>query len=209
MKQLIAVAALAMTTGLLACNSSSDNKSTTDTHMMSGDDTTMHMHDMNGSDEGMKTMTAMYSSMDAGATQFSNSLVADYLSIKNALVKSDAAAVASAAKEMKTAVSKFDQSLLTVEQKKSYDEVEAGISKDLDALGETDLKAQRDQFVSLSKHMYDFVKYFGTDKALYKDHCPMYNNGSMWLSESKDIQNPYYGDKMMTCGSMQEMFSAR
>jgi hypothetical protein len=28
--------------------------------------------------------------------------------------------------------------------------------------------------------------------------------GAMWLSESKEIKNPYFGDKMMECGSVEE-----
>ncbi|MDQ6756917.1 MAG: DUF3347 domain-containing protein, partial [Bacteroidota bacterium] len=40
----------------------------------------------------------------------------------------------------------------------------------------------------------------------YKDFCPMYNNnkGAIWLSEVKDIKNPYLGKKMPTCGNMKE-----
>jgi hypothetical protein len=41
---------------------------------------------------------------------------------------------------------------------------------------------------------------------LYYDNCPMYNNGKggNWLSETKDIQNPYLGKEMPTCGSVKE-----
>ena len=59
----------------------------------------------------------------------------------------------------------------------------------------------------MSKDMYDMVKAFGAGMALYHDHCPMAqdNKGAMWLSETKEIRNPYFGDKMMTCGSVEEM----
>jgi len=52
------------------------------------------------------------------------------------------------------------------------------------------------------------VKAFGSGMTLYHDHCPMYDNnkGAMWLSETREIRNPYFGDKMMTCGSVKEMF---
>jgi Cu(I)/Ag(I) efflux system membrane fusion protein len=30
------------------------------------------------------------------------------------------------------------------------------------------------------------------------------NNGAIWLSTEKDIKNPYYGDDMLTCGSVIE-----
>ena len=37
---------------------------------------------------------------------------------------------------------------------------------------------------------------------IYKQYCPMaFNNeGAYWLSESKDIMNPYFGDRMLKCG---------
>lgn len=41
---------------------------------------------------------------------------------------------------------------------------------------------------------------------MYKDFCPMYNNGkgAFWLSETKEIKNPYLGKAMPTCGTIQE-----
>ena len=58
----------------------------------------------------------------------------------------------------------------------------------------------------LSKDVYDLVKAFGGGQVLYKNFCPMYNDkkGAIWLSETKTIKNPYYGKKMLTCGSVQE-----
>ena len=40
----------------------------------------------------------------------------------------------------------------------------------------------------------------------YLMHCPMAfkNKGADWLQNSKDVINPYYGDKMLTCGSTKE-----
>jgi len=45
-----------------------------------------------------------------------------------------------------------------------------------------------------------------TDTAVYYDYCPMAfdNKGGFWLSEQKAIANPYFGKKMMTCGSVKE-----
>ena len=44
------------------------------------------------------------------------------------------------------------------------------------------------------------------EQTLYKDFCPMYSDGkgATWLSETKEIKNPYLGKKMPTCGSMKE-----
>ena len=42
--------------------------------------------------------------------------------------------------------------------------------------------------------------------ALYLEYCPMANNneGAYWLSNEKQIKNPYFGDMMLKCGSVKE-----
>jgi hypothetical protein len=43
-------------------------------------------------------------------------------------------------------------------------------------------------------------------KTVYYQFCPMMNdgNGAYWLSETRDIRNPYYGESMLTCGETVE-----
>jgi hypothetical protein len=42
----------------------------------------------------------------------------------------------------------------------------------------------------LSAEMHNLIKMFRTDKKLYQDYCPMYDQGSgYWISEIKGIQN--------------------
>ena len=45
-----------------------------------------------------------------------------------------------------------------------------------------------------------------TAGTIFVQHCPMANkgDGGDWLSSVKKIQNPYYGDEMMECGSVVE-----
>ena len=45
-----------------------------------------------------------------------------------------------------------------------------------------------------------------TSGAIYKQYCPMaFNNtGAYWLSSEKEIRNPYFGDAMLSCGSVKE-----
>ncbi|MBC6491569.1 hypothetical protein BC349_10955 [Flavihumibacter stibioxidans] len=58
----------------------------------------------------------------------------------------------------------------------------------------------------LSNSFYELVKNFGGGRTLYHAHCPMANNnqGALWLSESMEIKNPYFGSEMLTCGSIEE-----
>ena len=60
----------------------------------------------------------------------------------------------------------------------------------------------------LRLEVFSEVLLFGTTQKLYQDHCPMYNDGkgAVWISEAKAIKNPYYGGKMLTCGSVKKEF---
>lgn len=68
------------------------------------------------------------------------------------------------------------------------------------------LDDQRNRFVLLSEHLYSLTKANTPSSAVYYQHCPMYNKGkgANWLSQEKAIRNPYYGEQMLTCGSVVE-----
>ena len=68
-------------------------------------------------------------------------------------------------------------------------------------------REKRLNFVFLSTVMVKSVKALGYDsQKLYVDYCPMANNnkGAYWLSQIKEIQNPYLGQKMPTCGEVKK-----
>ena len=70
------------------------------------------------------------------------------------------------------------------------------------------LAIQRNAFSSLSKEMAILVKDTGlTMGELYLEYCPMANGktGGYWLSNDKEISNPYFGDKMLKCGRVKEV----
>ena len=70
-----------------------------------------------------------------------------------------------------------------------------------------DIEAQRASFSKLSENMYKSIKAYGLGGATaFYEFCPMaFNNeGGYWLSDVAEIRNPYFGDKMLTCGSVQE-----
>jgi hypothetical protein len=59
----------------------------------------------------------------------------------------------------------------------------------------------------LSEAAYDLVKNFGGGRVLYHDHCPMARNnqGALWISELKEVKNPYFGAEMLECGRVEEV----
>ena len=71
-----------------------------------------------------------------------------------------------------------------------------------------DIESQRTAFSSLSNHFIELVRKSGLESGeLFVDYCPMALNdkGANWLSNMKEIRNPYFGDKMLTCGEVKEV----
>ena len=135
-------------------------------------------------------------------------IVDNYLQIKNAFAKDNSANAATAANEMVKIFANFNKSALTVEQAKIYADIEDDAKEHAEHIGSNggNIKHQREHFDMLSKDIYQLVKTFGGGQKLYYDHCPMYNNnkGAYWLSETKEIANPYLGKTMPTCGTVKE-----
>ena len=75
----------------------------------------------------------------------------------------------------------------------------------------TELKPQRANFESLSNELISQVRANGLDRVgnAYVIHCPMVggDKGADWLSNVPQVINPYYGDSMLTCGSVTETLS--
>lgn len=131
-----------------------------------------------------------------------------YLHIKNALSQDDGKEAANGGKALAEAFSKFDQSSLSAEQKKTNTDIVSDAKEHAEHIGMNADKIahQREHFETLSKDIYDLVKTFPAQQVLYKDYCPMYNNGkgATWMSETKEIKNPYLGKKMPDCGEVKE-----
>ena len=69
------------------------------------------------------------------------------------------------------------------------------------------IEEQRAAFSTLSNNLLMLVKKSGVDTGqLYVYFCPMALNdkGAFWLSIDSTIQNPYLGEKMLTCGEIKE-----
>jgi len=131
-----------------------------------------------------------------------------YLKLKNALSTDNAQNAATAGNELVKAFKDFDQSKLTPAQRKTYTDIESDAKEHAEHIGLNAGKIahQREHFDMLSKDIYDIAKLLGAGRGIYVDRCPMYNKGkgAIWLSEVKDIKNPYFGKAMSTCGSIKE-----
>ncbi|MFN0293539.1 DUF3347 domain-containing protein [Pedobacter helvus] len=169
------------------------------------------------SNNGNKTQTAATSEATSTKAVVSENLekgtstaaiLRSYLKLKNAFTIDNDKDAAAAGNEMVTAFASFDKKSLTPEQDKAYTDIYDDAKEHAEHIGANvgNIAHQREHFDMLSKDMYDLVKLLGTKQPLYVDHCPMYNNdkGAIWLSETKDIKNPYLGKAMPTCGTVKE-----
>ncbi|MCH7727975.1 MAG: DUF3347 domain-containing protein [Planctomycetes bacterium] len=79
-------------------------------------------------------------------------------------------------------------------------------------LGKLKIDTLRTRFEPLSITMLGVVDNFGhaQDAPLYKAFCPMAfgNKGAPWLQADLKIANPYFGAKMLRCGSIKRTYEA-
>ena len=132
-----------------------------------------------------------------------------YYQLSGALVKSDTLAADLAAVSLKQHLDSLPIARLGVDSaRQSQLEVNAGdIAAELKGLliEKGGLDARRESFNMVSEMMYDLVKATGLKgSTVYRQYCPMAFNdkGAYWLSDKAEILNPYFGDAMLTCGSV-------
>lgn len=184
---LIAITAAACNTG----SSTSEKNTKKEDTAMSNNSSAMQPNSANASvDKSMKEM------------------ISQYLQMKNALANDNGQEAAAAGNAFVESMGKMDQTNLSAEKKKVWDDLSDDAKEMAQHIGTNadKIEHQREHFDMLSKDMYDMVKTFGAGQTLYKTFCPMYNNnkGAIWLSETKEIKNPYLGKKMSTCGEVKE-----
>src|SRR5213075_2607960 len=104
-----------------------------------------------------------FNNVDSKLAASIKAIVDHYLHIKNALVDNDGREAATGGKEMAEAISKVDKSLLTVEQKKLYDDIEDDLKEHAEHIGANGNKIehQREHFTMMSEDVYDLVKASG------------------------------------------------
>ena len=150
-------------------------------------------------------MNAPHDMMDSN-TQNSDAqrVLTDYMALKDALVETNKDEAAKAGNKLNNTLNEFDVSSYTVEEQKELKDIISDAKEHAEHIGKSEMDHQREHFKTLTKDIMDMVVITGTENTLYQQFCPMYDGGSAWLSMSKDIKNPYYGSKMLTCGKVQK-----
>jgi len=133
---------------------------------------------------------------------------ASYVSLKEAFVATDAVKVKVEAEKVGQALKKVDMTLITDAAHNDWMTYQQNLTKAIqDIQSQSEIEAQRSAFKNLSDELFKTIKAYGLGgTTAYYEFCPMAfnNSGAYWLSDNATIRNPYFGDKMLSCGSVEE-----
>jgi|3_EtaG_2_1085321.scaffolds.fasta_scaffold16800_4 hypothetical protein len=126
--------------------------------------------------------------------QNTNELLNNYISIKNALVESDSKAASQVISTFYQLVNSEDNLSRKAELLKATEKLHKAADN---------IDKERAAFNDVSTSMWDLVKDAEyVNQPVYYQYCPM--KKGYWLSKEKEIENPYYGSAMLSCGKIVE-----
>lgn len=133
------------------------------------------------------------------------SVIDAYIDLKDALIQSDASLTANKLESFKRALEEIpeDQREQTHSYWSTLHNASQGSGDNLS------LEEQRKIFQTISDNLIDMVRNFDElDQKLFVQFCPMAdnNNGAFWISKEEQVLNPYFGDAMLKCGTVKEIF---
>ena len=154
---------------------------------------------------------------EAGKPQFTvdeifksqiESLFTAYVNLKDAFVSSDADKVKKEAENTLKRLNEVDMKLVTGAAHNDWMVYQQKMKGSLQTIqSASDIEVQRQAFSELTDPLYKSIKAFGlAGSTAYYEFCPMAfdDAGAYWLSDNSAIRNPYFGDKMLTCGEVKE-----
>lgn len=128
-----------------------------------------------------------------------------YIELKDALVAADKVLADKKIEDFRSALSSLENisgSDVVSAWKGNLDTLKMALTK---ATSAEDVEDQREAFSPMSESLIAMTqKVAPPDESLYVQNCPMAFDftGANWLSNSKEVVNPYFGDKMLNCGSV-------
>ncbi|MGB5988632.1 MAG: efflux RND transporter periplasmic adaptor subunit [Marinifilaceae bacterium] len=128
-----------------------------------------------------------------------------YLKLKDAFISSDSNEITKTTISLNNIYKSIDMKLLDKKDHKKWMKeskiLNLSISK---IVNSKELHSQREAFAILSKSLFEVIKYYKISQESYYHFCPMAddNKGAYWLSDSKKVRNPYFGDEMLECGEL-------
>ena len=137
-----------------------------------------------------------------------NRVLDAYLALKESLVAADEKKVEDASTGMMAALLEVNDGMLTGSALDFWKEKKFFLMDHVELCKEADtMEGKRENFAFVSEAMIKAADVFGAGRqTLYVQYCPMANGnkGAYWLSEAKEIRNPYMGAQKLTCGETKD-----
>jgi Cu(I)/Ag(I) efflux system membrane fusion protein len=131
-----------------------------------------------------------------------------YIEMKDAFVASDVKIVKNKADKLKSNLDEVDMGLLQGDAHMDWmEQVQKMNAAVLSIRDADDIEEQRSSFAEFNDNFYQSIKTFGLHHGtVYYQYCPMAfgEKGAYWLSNIKEIKNPYLGEAMLSCGETRE-----
>lgn len=136
-----------------------------------------------------------------------------YLLLKESFVSTDPIEAAQRATGFQMALKEVSQALLNGQAQDYWIEQQAALAAHAEKITELpEVADQRIEFGFLSQVMVRVLKVFGVaENTYYIQYCPMAfdNEGADWISAQKEIRNPYFGDVMLKCGTVEAIIGEK
>ena len=117
----------------------------------------------------------------------------NYLQLKMALVETDYDGAKTAAANLAEAFTEERAELKSLAQQIADSE---------------NIEEQRKLFSDFTNSVTPLIEENLAGGTIYRKFCPMaLNGGAYWLSDIEEINNPYFGDKMLRCGNVEQEIS--
>ena len=137
-----------------------------------------------------------------------DAVIEAYINLKDGMVQADEKATAKYSSSLLDVIQQVDGSLLKGDAKAFWEEKKSFLMQHARLCKEAStIAGKRENFIYLSQPLIKLVEAFGPgDEKLYVDYCPMANNnkGAFWLSETKEIRNPFMAESMRSCGEVKQ-----
>ena len=153
------------------------------------------------------------SSLPERETLLAGEILQHYYELKDALVATSSTGADQAARKMKVSILHFKKELNSKAGLSTAVLIAPAIQQETDSIliqldsvlsvKDESCERKRIYFKPLSSLTYRFLKTVDIKNVqVYHQYCPLALNeqSADWLSASPEIENPYFGQKMLTCG---------
>lgn len=138
-------------------------------------------------------------------------VIKDYLSLSKALSKDDMKNAKSDSANLLNSLKAVDMKLLDADTHIIWMTEYDPLTKSSEQISKAEKIEQiRKKFNDLSQSLTKVIEKVGVSKnKLYNIHCPMAfdGKGADWIQDNENVENPYMGQEMLTCGEVVKVYS--